>query len=97
MNTWFYDGSMPEYWMHNHELLTGIGETPGQTFRNMGKYWSVLAGIWVAGFFVLVYASSIHKSLGIYDPEEIYLRIPTEMKKERLALQADPLGTCKIL
>ncbi len=87
---------MPEYFMHNHELLTGIGETPEEIFVNMGQYWRYLGGLILAGGFLLYVIGGHYTATGYYDPHDIVLKVSRNIKKEKLALQKDFFGSSRI-
>ena len=95
MNTWYYDGIMPEYMVGNHEQLSGAGTTPKEMRAVQFKIWSELSKIF------LVVAGCIYITTAMYPERRIsdetnQSRYLVDQKQDKPGNRKDWMGTSKI-
>ena len=93
MNTWFYDGCMPEYMFHNHEQLSGAGSTVKEALKVQSDYF--LRGVVLIGLFssYLYFLNGGYDLPFRYEEDNIDRRMAEEMKKEKIAYKKDFMGS----
>ena len=93
INTWYYDASMPEYMIHNHELLCFAGENVEQMAKTQWKMLSKFGLVLASG--ALIYVLLVGRGLDMqYAPaDDNTLRMLEDMKKEKIAFKPDFMGT----
>ena|SRR3990167_1854541 len=95
MNMWFYDGSMPEFALHNHEKLCFAGETPREAFAIS---WSLMANgvlpaLGVALLAVWFFAGT-HDEISSYaDSGNVYQELYMHGRTAKIAAQKDFFGS----
>lgn len=93
MNTWYYDGIMPEYMFHNHELLSGGGQTVREWFFVQGRFFANFGPAFlalVAGLFLLSTHYPELQSSERNTPLELYV---LANKEEKPGMKKDWAGT----
>ena len=93
LNTWFYDGSMPEYMLGNHELLIIGGDSLKDIVGHQLKMLKGLSVIVGCVAFTLYFMTTFHLNLGYFNPTNPKDTLQKELQKDKLGLRKDFMGT----
>ena len=93
INTWYYDGSMPEYCLNNHELLVVNSDTGTGSMKYLMEFLSKF-GIVVAGGIVLMYfLNGGYSTYTYYDDKSELIKTADYLAKEKFGIKKDFMGT----
>ena len=95
LNTWFYDGIMPEYMFHNHEMLCGAGTNGIEWFKFQAGFWAKFLPAYFALLAGILITTSLHPNLALVQEDLPLEKILEASKTEKLGLKPDWLGTSK--
>ena len=95
MNTWFYDGIMPEYMLNNHEQLCGAGTNFTEWAQFQAGFWSKFLPLYFGLVFSVYLLSSWFPDFGISEPDLPLEKLMVAHRTEKLGLKPDWLGTSR--
>ena len=95
MNTWFYDGIMPEYMANNHEQLSGAGTNFGEWVQFQGTFWRRFLPYFFGLFLVITTCTCFFPNVTVAEKTNTMRRLLKDIKKEKIGMRPDWMGTSK--